>query len=86
MTKRERYTAHQRRYEQTEKGRACKRRYNERRIWLNRRQNLGAAPTVEQARAINAHIQRRTRAFKGQQAGAEAQGVSSGAVPIETAV
>jgi hypothetical protein len=61
MTKRERYTAHQRKYEQTEKGRACKRRYNERRIWLNRWRNIGVATTAEQARAINAHIKVRKR-------------------------
>jgi 1,2-phenylacetyl-CoA epoxidase PaaB subunit len=66
MTKRERYTAHQRRYEQTEKGRACKRRYNAKRIWIHKRKTVMAS-TAEEAQAINAYLATRREGYVTQQ-------------------
>jgi hypothetical protein len=63
MTRREQMTAGQRRYEQSPKGKAAKKRYNDKRIFLARTRCVGVAATAEQARAINAHIQRRRREF-----------------------
>lgn len=70
--------AKQRRYEQTAKGKATKRRYNAKRIWLNRTDLYGMAPSAEEAKAINAYITRRRVDFVAQQrqsARAEAEGV-----------
>ena len=76
MTRREQMTAYQRAYEQTAKGKAAKKRYNERRIWLSQRDVMGVAATAEQAQAINAHIQRRKREFIARQSsGTETQSV-----------
>ena len=86
MTKREQMTAAQRRYEQTEKGKATLKRHRDKRIFLGRNRCVGIAQTIEQARAINAHIQRRKRAFTRQQAGAEAQSLPPGAVQAEAAI
>lgn len=45
---------------------------------------VGYAKTVEHARAINAHIQRRVREFKSRlKARAEAEGAAAGAVPAQ---
>lgn len=55
--------AAKRRYEQTAKGKASHRRYCTRRIWIGGNRTAGVAATVEQAQAINAHVQRRKREF-----------------------
>ena len=71
MTRREQCRAAQRRYEQTAKGQAVRRRYldsahgratvtrsTRRRVAIGQRY-MGRVATVEQAQAINAHIKRR---------------------------
>ena len=76
MTRREQMTAAQRRYEQTAKGKATLKRHRDKRIFLGRNRCVGIAQTVEQARAINAHIKVRKRELIARQsAGAEAQSV-----------
>lgn len=55
--------AAQKRYEQTAKGKACLKRWRDKRIWLARNRLIGAAATADEAKAINAYIQRRKRGF-----------------------
>jgi DNA-binding PadR family transcriptional regulator len=87
VTKRERLAAARRRYEQTAKGKATLKRWRDKRIFIGHNDCIGIAATAEQARAINAHIQRRKRVFiTGLSTGTEAQGDASGAVSPETAV
>ena len=72
-------------YNASEKGQARRRRYeakhperNQRRLRAGR-SFLGMAETVEQAAAVNQHIQRRLRAFKQRQSErAQMEGMASG--------
>lgn len=76
MTRREKCRLYQRRYEQTDKGKATHQRYiktphgqrtaqrtRQRRITIGKRY-IGYAASAEQATAINAHIRRRIREFQ----------------------
>ena len=76
--RRQQLRAGQRRYEQTAKGKAAKWRYQMRRIYLSHRETAGVADTIAQAKAIQAHIKERKRAFKGQPSGEETQGAAAG--------
>lgn len=53
----------QARYERTAKGKATLKRCRDKRIFLHRDRCIGVAATVEEARAINAHIKRRKLEF-----------------------
>lgn len=82
-----RLRAAQKRYEQTAKGKACLKRHRDKRIWLNRNHAIGVAKTIEDAKAINAHIQRRKREFVTRfAAGAETESLPPRAVRPETTV
>lgn len=65
----------QKRYEQTAKGKATLKRHRDKRIWLNRNQCIGIAATKDDAKAINAYVQVRKRAFQRQQSREKAEGV-----------
>jgi hypothetical protein len=85
IKRRERVT----RYQQTMKGSAAKKRaaaaYNPRRVHIGAA-HLYTAPTVSEARAVNAHIKGRRLEFKQRQQGrAEAEGAAAGAVRAKTA-
>ena len=65
----------QRKYEQTAKGKATKKRHNDKRYWIHRDRPAHAA-SAEEAQQIRAHINRRKREFIARQsARAEAESV-----------
>ena len=70
-----RLRAAQRRYEQTPKGKACLKRYCDKRIWIGRGYPSPIAASAEEAKAIEAHINRRKRDFQRQQSREKAEGV-----------
>ena len=72
---------YQARYQLTDKGKATRKRYQDRRIFLGTNDCRGIAATTADAQRINAYIQARKRAFKGQQARAKAKGDPLGTVP-----
>ena len=80
------YTAYQRRYEQTAKGKACLKRHRDKRIFLAKNHCLGIASSADDAKAINAYIKARTRAFQRQQSGAETESLSACPVSPQAAI
>lgn len=77
------------RYQRTAKGRAAKKsasqHYNARRVYVGY-EFLYAAPTVSEARAVNAHIKGRRLEFRQKQRREKAESFSSGAVLAEATV
>lgn len=69
----------------TAEGQAYERSQNARRIRYNDH-HFGYARTPDEKQAIQAHIQKRVHAFKGQSSGAKTEGHSDGAVAAAAAL